>query len=986
MSSLFGIGAGSASTGFYPETIDQSARFNDDDNAYLNDTSPQSGNRRTFTISFWFKRSTLGTYQALYSAGTTGNYFTTIYFYTNDVLYIQGYASSITHNLITTQVFRDTTNWYHMVIAFDTTQATASNRIKLYINGSQVTSFDTETYPSQNHETFANSNITNNNISIGAYSNNLSASTFRFDGYLAEYNLIDGTALTPSSFGETKNGVWIPKAISGLTYGTSGFRLTFADSSNLGDDTSGNGNDFAVNGLASTDVMPDSPTNSFAVLNPLAKSSGITLAEGNLKWSSGTYNYQGTTATIAVPTSGKWYFECLVVTAGAGTSHDFGIGLVSNTDDSPMGSQINNNTFNNGAMYVSRGDSGSRVMVDGSTLGGDNTLSVASGGIMQCAFDADSGKIWFGEDNNWYDSSYSTNTTANAPSAGANQTATIDANHQYVIQFNGYTNQYVAVGNFGADSSFAGNKTSGSANATDGKYGDFYYTPPTGFLALCTANLPDTTLSPNKSEQADDYFGAIIYDGSASNQTITLNFQADWLWFKERTTAGIQPQIFDSSRGHATSGAIFQSRLEPNGVLSETDSVAVQSQSGNDLVLLGGVSTTNDASGRKYVMWHWRAGGSTPTKTYKVKVVADSTDYGHGTGSNKYQFFKSDGTTGFGTNGVDIDVQEGGTYIFDWSDSSAQGHPIRFSLTNDGTHSSGTSAGSEYTTGVVKDDSNYKTTITIQSGVASLYLYCANHAGMGFEVKTNISHGSSNFDGDIVSVVQTSDTAKFSMLTFTGNGTNGSTIGHGLGVKPAWYIVKDRDTNSYGHWMVWHKSFSDLDNNLFLNLENAVNNAGFPSGSDPTTSTTINPATTLYNNNNGSRYIAYVFAEVEGYSKMGHYIATGTSGDSAPFVYTGFRPAFVMVKNSSSSSYADWVLFDNKRDPENIVDEFINISTEAEFTGGSTYPFMDFLSNGFKLRLGGTGSQVAYAVNRASGDRYIYIAFAEQPFHLSNAR
>ena len=129
--SILGVGAGAVGgTGFYPETIDQSARFNDDDNAYLNDTSPQSGNRRTFTISFWFKRSTLGTYQALYSAGTTGNYFTTIYFYTNDVLYIQGYASSITHNLITTQVFRDT-NWYHMVIAFDTTQATASDRIKL---------------------------------------------------------------------------------------------------------------------------------------------------------------------------------------------------------------------------------------------------------------------------------------------------------------------------------------------------------------------------------------------------------------------------------------------------------------------------------------------------------------------------------------------------------------------------------------------------------------------------------------------------------------------------------------------------------------------------------------------------------------------------------------------------------------------------------------------------------------------------------------
>ena len=140
-------------------------------------------------------------------------------------------------DLRTSQVFRDPAAWYHIVVAVDTTQAAASDRVKLYVNGSQVTSFSTATYPSQNFETRVSNG---HSEQVGAEATSYSY----IDGYLAEVNFIDGTQLTPSSFGETKNGVWIPKAISGLTYGTNGFRLTFADSSSLGDDTSGNGNDF----------------------------------------------------------------------------------------------------------------------------------------------------------------------------------------------------------------------------------------------------------------------------------------------------------------------------------------------------------------------------------------------------------------------------------------------------------------------------------------------------------------------------------------------------------------------------------------------------------------------------------------------------------------------------------------------------------------------------------------------------------------------
>ena len=167
--------------------------------------------------------------------------------------------------------------------------------------------------------------------------------------------------------------------------------------------------------------------------------------------------------------------------------------------------------------------------------------------------------------------------------------------------------------NFGQDSTFVGQETAGGNTDRNGK-GDFHSALPsshTDYLALCSANLSDTTISPNKSSQADDHFDTITYSGSASNQTITTNFQADWLWFKERTTNGIQHQLFDSSRLHSSSSAKFGKKLDLPSTSAEGDSTAVVSQSTNDITLLGGVSTTNDQYSRTYVMWHWKANGGT---------------------------------------------------------------------------------------------------------------------------------------------------------------------------------------------------------------------------------------------------------------------------------------------------------------------------------------------------------------------------------------
>lgn len=254
----------------------ESLMFNDGDSAYLNRTNSGAGNRRTFTYSFWMKRTNLGQDQRVIEASTdaTGNEVDGFEFQ-GDTIRIVSYHSSTDIQLVTNQVFRDPSAWYHFVVAFDTTQATASNRVKLYVNGTQVTSFSTETYPSQNYDTYFNNN--SDEIYIGRrIDNGGSPSGEYFDGYLGETILVDGQQLAATSFGETdSNGVWIPKKYTG-TYGTNGFRLQFKDSSSLGKDTSGNSGNFTANNFATTDQGPDSPHLNYATMNPLASQAGST--------------------------------------------------------------------------------------------------------------------------------------------------------------------------------------------------------------------------------------------------------------------------------------------------------------------------------------------------------------------------------------------------------------------------------------------------------------------------------------------------------------------------------------------------------------------------------------------------------------------------------------------------------------------------------------------------------------------------------------
>ena len=945
-----------AEASFYNGVATQSLRFNDNDTASLSWTPSSAGNRKKWTFSTWLKRSNITNASSgdvyIFSQATGTN--------NNDsflALLFRGDDLDVTSNSIewlrSDAKFKDNGAWYHILWVLDTENSTPSHRMRLYVNGDEITSFSTDNR-SNSQLDGTDMPILNNALHyIGRYQGDTNRN---FDGYLAYTELVEGEALTPSSFTEEKNGVLIPKKYTG-DHGTYGFRLEYkqtgdgsssASSSTIGADTKSNAtkqhwNDNNLDAYDSN--MPDSPENNWATLNSIynPKNNPPTFSEGNLKATASQVAYQNTFSTIGV-SSGKWYVE--MKQNGTTNSANF-IGIVDEEafDDFQDHSHYIGSATVEGVNYGYYMHSGNKYVDGASSSYGSRTND---GEIIGIALDLDNGKLYFSVDGTFV--------ASGDPVNGTNFMAENIPSSTYFFGTSLYQNGYTSgVWNFGQDSSFGGTETATSNSDVNGN-GTFHTAPPTGYLALCSANLPEPTISPNSTTQADDHFQTVLYNGNGGTQSITgVGFQPDWIWTKQRNGTNTHA-LYDSSRSPPNVLYSSETNAEENnsGYLNQIDS---------DGFTLGSADLSNKNSGT-YVAWNWKANGTTPTKTYKVVVVSDS--------GNKYRFRNSADSATFAQSAVTLDLQEGGTYIFDWSDSSAQGHPIRFSTTSDGTHG----GGSEYTTGVVKDDSAYKTTITIASSAPTLYYYCANHSGMGGQVNTNTTFGSTNFDGSILSVSNTNTTAGFSIVTYTGNATAGATVGHGLGAVPKWYFVKSRSLTT--GWPVYHhkQSSTPEDGYLLLNLTDAFYDIVVWNDTAPTSSVFSLGGSGYAVNNSSATYIAYCFAEVEGYSKFGSYTSNNSSTDNA-FIYTGFRPAFVMVKMTPSAT--EWVLMDNKRSSSsggNPIDSgsYPNYNY-AEYTNAN---HTDFLSNGFKIR---ATSGVGYLTRNV-----VYMAFAEQPFKFANAR
>ena len=456
--------------------VANSLRFNGGSSDDLERTPSSSGNNTTNTVSVWLKRSRIGEEDFIIYGEDGSTNRCKITFLNNDKLQINTVVSS-SNNLVyeTNRLFRDVGSWYHIVIAFDSTLATAGDRVRLYINGTEETSFSTETHMGQNTSNFLSTSGTP--VYIGSQ-----ASGNYFDGYMAEFVFIDGQQLDATSFGEFDSDsptIWKPKDVSGLTFGTNGFHLDFENSGSLGADVSGNSNNFTVNNLTSVDQSTDTCTNNFMTLSPLLKGSNIDLTEGNVVSTGNTSSDAGNVAcTFPIAFSGKWYFEMKITAISAAGYPKFAV-----FQDFESVSQGNYNGGSGGNNMHPTSSSATVLQYGSTTLGSpDGNISItapANGNIFQFALDMDNGAIYVGVNGTYYNSG--------DPTSGSSKTgkiADLTVTNQMMpmsSNFNGSATAY----NFGGTPGFS--ISSGNADANG--FGNFEYAPPTGYFALCSKNI-----------------------------------------------------------------------------------------------------------------------------------------------------------------------------------------------------------------------------------------------------------------------------------------------------------------------------------------------------------------------------------------------------------------------------------------------------------------------------------------------------------------
>ena len=513
-----------ASDSFYNGVIKQSLKLGVGTNYKLDRqfVTPTSVTGTICTTSWWMKKSAHGTVQSFIQCRdnqASGNYSA---YWTYD----GGFSGSDHHSFrnendsihvgtnTTVAPYRDSSGWYHVVIRYDTTQSTSSDRIRIYINGAlQNSTFTTTTYPSQNHvDTYWN----NDGEHLCIFGNGEDSGD-SFDGYIAEFNWVDGQSLPPETFGESKNGVWIPKAITLSTsdYGLNGCRYTFEDSSDIGKDTSGVGNDLdRVSNLSAIHVVPDSPENNMCTLNFLANrnyGSAITgtYSEGNLKIvgsGNSQYHAYGSMRVNDFLTDGC-YFEVQVTAVN--TARTF-IGIVN--PESMSADPDASYAFANKALTNHANSIHATTNVVGAISYTPSTVhNLSNNDIIGIAIKGT--KMWI-----HFNGTYSRDASNNVgnPSADSNPTVPSITNITTADYFPyvGFASSYSV--NFGQNPTFNGylDGTSGKEVGTetpDAGEGVFKYPVPTGFKALCTANLPEPTISPNEDTQAVNHFGTLTY-------------------------------------------------------------------------------------------------------------------------------------------------------------------------------------------------------------------------------------------------------------------------------------------------------------------------------------------------------------------------------------------------------------------------------------------------------------------------------------------
>ena len=1005
------------STGY---DIPYSARFNDDDSAYLSRTISSASNRRTFTISVWAKRGNLGNSMQLLGA-RSGSTFTLMYFSSHHINFYS-MSGGNEYQGSTNAIFRDPSAWYHIVVAVDTTQGTQSNRVKIYINGVQQ-SMGSNNYP-QNYDTQINSTL-----SGGHQIGRQSTGADHYDGYLAEVNFIDGQALTPADFGETDAtyGHWKAIEYTG-SYGTNGFYLDFSGSGTKHTITA-NGNtnhstaqskigatgiyfdgtddyltvpdsddwdwagDFTIETWFRADVLGSSSFHYLFDTNTTGDYFSIAFnASNKISWV-----YNGGPPTIessSTFSATTWYHLALVKNGSTTTLY---------VDGASEGTYSDSNTYSidklwigapneagyrttgfmdeirisNTARYTSSftpsttaftDDSNTLLLIHSDTTNGSTTFTDSSGVIGGLGNDQS------GTANHWTPNNLvATDQMLDSPTNNFCTMNPLDDDYAGVTTFSEGnlktargTNHGVTRGTIGMSSSkwymecLVGATTNGSSAVYFGVVdSQVAMTANISGVANCWVTYSSSSNDLTRDGAIDNIVGVFT---AGDILQIALDLDAGKIWIGKNNV------WWDSANGLTGN---------PSAGTNEFDTVTSSDFNGDSLYPAIGSYANNAVANfgqDSSFAGNKTAQGNADGNGYGDFYYAPPTDFLALCTQNlpeptvvPSEHFNTVLYTGNGTNNRAI-TGVGFAPDFSWLKSrpANSGHNLSDSVRGDNKTLQSHTTNAEGTLNTILSLDSDGFTVGTGNG------YDVNKNGesiVAWNWKAN-GTGASNTNGSITSTVSANADAGFSIVSYTGNATNAATVGHGLSVSPEMVIVKNRDRTS--NWHVGGDGVGTDNQYIDLNRTAAIDSAS--TGFQGFTSTVFQLGTDTDWNANGEGLIAYCFHSVDGYSKVGSY--TGNGSTDGTFVHCGFRPAYVMIKQNGNSG---WMIYDSKRSETNQANEYLQAQvTNIEVSSATDNP-IDFLSNGIKMRYNNS------ATNYSNGT-FIFLAFAETPFKHTNAR
>ena len=1071
-------------------TIERSLRFNSADSAYLDRTPSSAGNRKTWTWAGWVKRSAFANYQNIFGAEQDTNNRLRIEFSNTDTLIVGAKTGGSDTIVVTTsQVFRDSSAWYHIVFAIDTTQATSTDRVKLYVNGIQVTSFSSTTYPSLNYDTFVNATVAHG---IGAYG---IPATY-FNGYLADVHFIDGHALDPASFGEfDDNGVWQPKeyltssTLSTINSTSGDTQITLTSNTNFSDLGVGKevrqDSGYTPQTSAITNVQPIQNT-----YGPLLWSSAVVLEGSFLSTAYDTTEiFDGSSGTYAVPSSGGTvrfrllnpletdgleiklrdlfqrdgtdYFSIndsgwlnaadypgtggytvitdilrttsnpsqleeigLKRTGGVGgaisqvlidgqvirdnQAYDTSVVELTLTDDTDLENFRVGDVESTGNTVTAIGPGNTMTVVGGTWSNGDTVTgpTLAAGSGIITAFDSGANTIDYTLISGRFISGEGKSASVLGP-YGTNG---------FHLPFG--DNSTAAA--LGTDAAGSNDWTVNNISVTAGAGNDSLFDSPTNGTQEDTGAGGEVsgnyaTYNPLYNNAVGGGNGAILSDGnlkttfttSGSTGTVPATiFVSSGKWYCEFTaeniSGGAEPQVGIIRPDDAIDGYI--GKTGTNGVGYEpyqdrrynagTPTSSMFGQTTTSGTHIYGLALDLDVGTLDVyedgTLLGELVSGLSGTWAFAVADIgeADVPTIIANFGQRPFAYAAPSGFKALCTTNLDdptiADVSTAMDVVtytgngtsqtisglsfspdFVWIKNRSQVDPhglfdtirgaTRRLITN-GTSSENIS--SQSLTAFTSDGFSVGGLDAVNASSLALVAWA-------WDAGTSTV---SNTDGSITSSVRANPSAGFSIVSYTGTSAN-ATVGHGLNAAPEFIIIKNRDRAV--DWIVYHSAIG-ATKGLKLNTTGAPLTVASYFNNTAPTSSVVSLGAAGDTNYTGEDIIAYCFAPVEGYSAFGSY--TGNGDADGPFVYTGFKPAFVMYKRTDSTS--DWNIDDYKRDGYNFSNKNLRANLNNAEGGAS---FADFLSNGFKLR------QVGSSRN-ASGGTYIYAAFAENPFKTARAR